>query len=365
MKGVYARTASLGQSEPEPDRDLAGALHEVSNALTVVLGWLERAESRSPSGAAREAIEVARQHAELGYCVARRAIGAEVERECDRTALRVARDCALAVKPEAQRRGLRVSVVQEDQRDLLLQNAVVAQQILLNLLLNAIAFTPQHGSVTLALHCEGDTAVFTVRDQGPGIPPERAENLFSGPDSTRRGGAGIGLCHSSALAAASGGALRLLHAGPGAAFELRWPAAEAKSGTQHNDVALASLHQRRILVVEDDCAVMSLIELALEARGAVVVGASTIQELESSVAAHPSFDAALVDLSPLAGATDSALRLMRAKNAELPLILISGLASGVPDEAHAHFSDWVRKPFTMDEIVASLTRTFESHPRRA
>lgn len=365
MKGVYARIASSGPSEPEPDRDLAGALHEVSNALTVVLGWLERAESRLASGVAREAVEVARQHAELGYCVARRAIGAEVERECDRTALRVARDCVLAVKPEAQRRDLRVSVAQNDRHDILLQNALVAQQIVLNLLLNAIAFTPPGGSVTLSLHCEGDTAVFTVSDEGPGIPPERAENLFSGPDSTRRGGAGIGLCHSSALAAAGGGSLRLLHPGPGAKFELRWPAAEAKSGTQHNDVAVASLHQRRILVVEDDCAVMSLIELALEARGAVVVGASTIQELESSVAAHPPFDAALVDLSPLEGATESALQLMRADNPQLPLILISGLASGVPDEAHAHFSDWVRKPFTMDEIVASLTRTFDGQARRA
>src|SRR3954454_9465055 len=77
----------------DPGADLAGALHEVSNSLTVVLGWLDHAKHRTPAGEARQAIEVALSHARLGHTIARRAIGAEVaEGNVTRSAVSVARD---------------------------------------------------------------------------------------------------------------------------------------------------------------------------------------------------------------------------------------------------------------------------------
>src|SRR6186713_767717 len=57
---------SLPPPPPDQEADLAGALHEVSNALTVVLGWLDVAYSRLEAGPARDAIDVARTHARLG-----------------------------------------------------------------------------------------------------------------------------------------------------------------------------------------------------------------------------------------------------------------------------------------------------------
>src|SRR6187455_1608999 len=68
---------SLPPPPPDQEADLAGALHEVSNALTVVLGWLDVAHSRLPPGAARDAIDVALTHARLGHGISRGAIGAE------------------------------------------------------------------------------------------------------------------------------------------------------------------------------------------------------------------------------------------------------------------------------------------------
>src|SRR5512147_1069887 len=59
--------------------DLAGALHDVSNALTVVVGWLEVALGRTPPPEVTDAIDVALSHARFGYRVARRAIGGSVE----------------------------------------------------------------------------------------------------------------------------------------------------------------------------------------------------------------------------------------------------------------------------------------------
>ena len=102
-------------------------------------------------------------------------------------------------------------------------------QILTNLLLNAISFTPKGGTVRLAVQEDGVFATFAVSDQGPGIEAERVATLFEAPISTRRGGAGLGLRHSAALAAAHGGELRLTNSEPSACFELTWPVAEAGS----------------------------------------------------------------------------------------------------------------------------------------
>jgi CheY-like chemotaxis protein len=352
---------ALGEpaAELDPERDLAGALHEVSNALTVVMGWLEAAEERLPQGAAREALEIARQHAELGYRVARRAVGAEVSRDQERTALSLARDAVIAVRPEAQRRGVRIVMQRTGTRDAQLHNPAIAQQIVLNLLLNAIQFTPEGRTVSLVLSFDEDGPVFVVVDQGPGIPAERAQGLLSSPESTRRGGAGIGLRYSSALARANGGSLRLLESGPGASFELRWPAGEAKSGPKHNDAALGSLAGRRVLVVEDDQAVVSLIDLALSARGALVVAASSRAVLDDVCTGSERFDVALVDLSPIADDVAGALGGLRRMSPLLPMILISGVASGIPDGVDGEFAEWVRKPFTMDEVVSALVRAFE------
>jgi CheY-like chemotaxis protein len=358
VKACNAASVVAGSAQEEPDRDLAGALHEVSNALTVVMGWLEAAQSRLPPGVAREALDIACEHAHLGYRVARQAIGAQVAREHDRTAVRLARDAVRSVRPEADRRGVRVSMQMQQDGDVVVHNPAAAQQIILNLLLNGIAFTPAGGNVMLTLRFDGDMPVFLVTDQGPGVPADRVDTIFTGPSSTRRGGAGIGLRYSSALACSNGAQLRLMPSAPGATFELRWPAGEARSGTYHSEAPVGCLAGRNVLVVEDDHAVVSLIELALEARGVNVTAVTSFAELTDVLGCGHRFDAALVDLSPISRNIEPALGAMRAGNSALPLILISGVASGVPDGVDGQFCDWVRKPFTMDEVVSALHRVF-------
>src|SRR6185369_1586659 len=99
-------------SGPIRDTDLAGALHEVSNALTVVLGWLDVARQRLPAGAARDAVEVARTHAHLGHRVARSAIGAEppARGSSRRPARSVAKAAVMAVTPQAEAQGVSVAL---------------------------------------------------------------------------------------------------------------------------------------------------------------------------------------------------------------------------------------------------------------
>jgi CheY-like chemotaxis protein len=334
--------------------ELAGALHEVSNALTVVLGWLDVARQRLPAGAARDAVEVARTHAHLGHRVARSAIGAEPPQRGSsrRPARSVAKAAVLAVSPQAETHGVTVMLEKSSDGHGLVRDVGAVLQILTNLLLNAIAFTPSGRSVKVGVHDDGPFCIFSVQDEGPGIEPARVANLFNVQVSTREGGAGLGLRHSAELARSHGGVLEHVARGPGATFELSWPIGEALS--QAGRLApprQPSVAGARVLVVEDDAAVRSLVEFALEARGAQAIVVASGGEFDSIVAAGAPFDAALVDLSPLEGRATTALEALKATSPKVVTILISGVAGGVPAGAEPFVSAWVRKPFEMSEVL--------------
>ncbi|WP_162914878.1 sensor histidine kinase [Desertibaculum subflavum] len=89
------------------------------------------------------------------------------------------------------------------------------QQILLNLLSNAIKFSPEGASVDVLLRRDGEMAVITVVDQGPGIPADKIDTLgrpFVQVDdvlSRRQPGSGLGLAITRALAELHGGSLSI------------------------------------------------------------------------------------------------------------------------------------------------------------
>jgi len=354
VSGVKPLASASGRDDEAASANLAGALHEVSNALTVVLGWLDAAKIQLAAHAAHEAIEVALAHARLGHAIARRAIGAESEASnVTRSALSVARDAALGVAQEALRCRVAIDVEDRTVDDLLVGSAPVAQQILINLLLNAVHFSPQGSRVVLAVERLGDRMHFHVIDRGPGIAPERIETLFSSPDSTRRGGAGIGLRHASGLAEAHGGELRLRRTGPrGSDFELAWPVGEAPSCVRRT-IPPQSLDGLRVLLLEDDPAISALIDIGLSGRGAQVATARTLGDLKLLLE-RGVFDVMLVDLSPLGDDPMATLCLFDRLDPAPAVVIISG--SVAPQVDAPCVDAWVRKPFEIVEIVDALTR---------
>lgn len=343
---------------------MAGALHEVSNALTVVLGWLDVAYSRLEAGAAREAVEVARTHARLGHGISRSAIGAEAPDSSAQASGRSAAESALmGVRPQAEHGGVRLDLQLLDSGSALLGGVGALLQVLTNLLLNAIDFSPRGSTVSVGVREEGSFVVFSVSDEGPGIDPERVATLLTAPASTRRGGAGVGLRHSAALARGKGGSLAVARTSPGACFDLRWPIAELRTGTVPKRVKRPTVSGARVLVVEDDAAVRSLVELALEARGAEPRVVASRTEFDRALAEAGELDAALVDLSPLAEDAAGAFESLRERHPGIPVILISGVASGVPEELASEVNAWVRKPFEMGEVLAVLASILEARAR--
>lgn len=343
---------------------MAGALHEVSNALTVVLGWLDVAYSRLEPGPARDAVDVARTHARLGHGLSRSAIGAEApDSTAQASGASVAESALMGVRPQAEQRGIKLDFELLDSGSALLGNVGPLLQILTNLLLNALDFSPRGSTVSLGVREEGPSVIFSVSDEGPGIDPERVATLLSAPGSTRRGGAGVGLRHSAALSRAKGGSLSVARTSPGACFDLRWPIVELRTSTAPRKVKRPSIVGARVLVVEDDEAVRSLVELALETRGAEPVVVANRREFDAVVERSVELDAALVDLSPLSADAAGAFKALRERHAGIPIILISGAASGVPEDLASDVSAWVRKPFEMGEVLAVLASILDARAR--
>lgn len=341
---------------PLNPQELAGALHEVSNALTVVLGWLEVAQKHVEVGRAAQAVNIALRQARFGYRVARRAIGAaSVSPKGSVSVQELVSHSLVAVRPLAERRHIEIVADEIPLPDLHVRNSDAAGQILINLLLNAIAFTPDGTKITVT--CAEDTThvAIAVRDQGPGIDAERAKHLWDAPSSTRKGGAGIGLAYCRALAKEQGGELSVLVGAGGGAFELRWPhSPEVASAPVASTSRGGGLEGLQILLVEDDQAICSLVELAFECQGSRVVSARSLDEVRRAKLVQKRFDLALVDLSPFGADIKGGLAQLRSDMPGMSLILITGSATGLPEGEEASFAAWVRKPFEAGELISTV-----------
>jgi CheY-like chemotaxis protein len=336
-----------------PRSDLAAALHETTNALTVILGWIERA--RSSCGERQDAVvalDRAARHARAARDSMRRTIGAELPETAPVRAAQLVAEAVDDLAVEAQRSEVEV-VATIGSAEARVAHPHAVWQILTNLLLNAVSVTPRGGRVAVELEVADDDVMFRVRDQGPGIDPREAPEIFAGRIRRRQGGAGIGLKHAHALAADLDGELSLGESEEGACFVLRWPAAERASTAPlaPSVERSANLEGSRVLVLEDDAAVSELLDLALSARGAAVTSVTTAADLERAIQ-RERYDLLLIDLSPLAGELEATLAKVRAQSPDSEVVVISGSVN----EAARDDVLWVRKPFAPHELLIALAR---------
>ncbi len=338
----------------DAERELRGVLHDVANALTVLLGWV--GEARAP-GASLEsvafALRITEQRARGARDMARRVLGVPVPATADTDELDVLVDDTLAaLAVEAQHAG--VTLAREGSTGARVPAAADLSHVLTNLLLNAVAHAPRESRVRVTLGEEGTLLHVDVEDEGPGVAPERRESVFRG-DTTRAGGAGVGLRHARASARSLGGDVAILPSSGGARFRVSWPKLGNVPTMPPPAVRSRALEGRRILVLEDDVDVTGLLETALGSRGAEVVVARAEAELPAALARGP-FHAVLVDLSPIAGRVEETVARLHAASPGVQVVFITGNAASVPQALLDAGASWVRKPFEVGEVVAALSR---------
>ena len=143
----------------------------------------------------------------------------------------IGRRAAGLLAMKAKERGITIDIPEFDERILVTGEFRRVLQILLNLLGNAVRYSPDDSSIWLRVDDDGDWGAITVADQGPGIADEDQKRLFEKFERLGRtdgGGAGLGLYISRRLADAMGGEIVIDSApGQGARFTLRLPARSA------------------------------------------------------------------------------------------------------------------------------------------
>lgn len=139
-------------------------------------------------------------------------------------------DAAVSVlRPEAEAKGVKMRTALDVQSPSVLGDPDRLQQIALNLIANAIKFTPSGGHVDVSLRSGGGRAVVTVRDTGQGIDAELMPSIFDrfrqGDAGGRQGGLGLGLAIVRHLVEAHGGTVRAESPGRGggAVFTVEMP----------------------------------------------------------------------------------------------------------------------------------------------
>jgi signal transduction histidine kinase len=139
------------------------------------------------------------------------------------------------VRPEAARKGIELAASIEPARAT--GDPARLQQVVTNLLNNAVQFTDTGGRVTLSIGRDGDEAVIQVEDSGMGIDPRFLPHVFeefqqAEGTGTGKGGLGLGLAISRHIVELHRGSIQAASAGlgRGATFTVRIPAAERRDG---------------------------------------------------------------------------------------------------------------------------------------
>ena len=175
------------------------------------------------------------------------------------------------------------------------------EQVFMNLISNAcdaMRDRPGPNRVEVRIDTVDHRARVTVRDNGPGVPPEARQTIFE-PFYTTKGagqGTGLGLHICRQIIHDHGGDLRLLTVGPGAAFEFELPLCSAPPSKPLDEPAQpAATHAGRILIVDDEPEVRALIQDVLESQGHSLVIADSFASAVERVA-EERFDLIVSDI---------------------------------------------------------------------
>ncbi len=281
------------------------------------------------------------------------------------------------------------------------------QQILTNLLGNAVKFT-EHGEVVVTAERRGGRVAVAVRDTGIGIAPEAHERIFQsfaqadGSTSRSYGGTGLGLAVTKKLVERHGGHVTLAsEPGRGSTFTFDLAAAdaiappvyqEAASGDARGSVFLKASPARdvadalamaehlaaassrsvisgrsssappprlgRLLVADDDPVNLEVLRAQLEPAGYEVIAARDGQEALDALARSPDVDGVLLDvMMPKVTGPEAAVK-MRAEHPHgtLPILMLT--AKSRPEDAvvglRAGASDYLGKPFHREELLQRI-----------
>jgi signal transduction histidine kinase len=385
----HAARMQAEQANQLKDDFLATLSHELRTPLNAILGWASILKTRGAvEPTFSKAVDVidrnARAQSKLidDILDTSRIVAGKLRLEMATVDMVHVVDRAIeAIRPVAERK--RLSLVADLDRGLPLVagDPDRLQQVLGNVLSNAVKFTPEGGDVRITSAREGSRACITIKDSGVGIASEFLPHVFerfrqgeSGPTRSH-GGLGIGLALARKLVELQGGAIEAHSegSGKGATFVIRLPihAVKAAEGAETNRADAradrASLASLTILVVDDEEDARDLLREVLESAGARVLAvASAADALAALSSWRPSVIVSDIGMPGMDGyALMRAVRgLPPASGGTVAAIAVTAYSS-IEDAAQARaagFQTHLAKPVDPAQLVSAVASAAASHP---
>ena len=362
------------------DEFLATVSHELRTPLNSVLGWSRLLASgkldEEQSARAVQAIERA------GWAQSRliedlldisHIVGGKLQISLRPTKVQpVVETAATSLRAAADAKHIALNLSLNPSIEPIALDADRIQQVVWNLVSNAIKFTPAGGRVDIELTTENDQLCLVVRDTGVGFNPEVAAHLFErfrqGDSSPTRqfGGLGLGLGIVRHVVELHGGTVSASSAGnnTGATFVVRLPMRQADMPLAEASAPAApppSLRGVSVLVVDDDPQALDFVRTTLEQCGAFVVTASSAKEARDRFKRDPPD----VIVSDLVMANGDGLQLIRdirklddAVGRLTPAAALTALARADDRRLalNAGYQMHVTKPVDPDELASTVAR---------
>jgi signal transduction histidine kinase len=239
------------------------------------------------------------------------------------------------------------------------------QQVMWNLISNAMKFTPDEGEIEIGLETKGARAVVSVRDSGQGIEPDflpAVFDRFSQAENVKKrafGGLGLGLAIVRHIVELHGGEVKAESEGKGkgATFSFMLPLATSTHHALAPESALPTLDGRRVLVVDDTKDALDMFASFLRAAGAKVFAASSMADA-LALCATEDIDAVVTDLAMPGGDGIELIGTLRAqaKTKPLTVVAMTALGASMRDPALAAGADeFLEKPINPSDLVRLLS----------
>jgi PAS domain S-box-containing protein len=362
---------------------LATLSHELRTPLTAILGWIQILKDRPDAEELEQGLQVIERNVRLQSKLIEdlldmsRIEAGKVILDLQRLDLASVVSAAMeTVRPTAEAKEIRLTSAFAEVGGNVMGDKNRLQQVVWNLLTNAVKFTPRLGQIHVTIEQVHSHVEITVTDSGKGIGPEFVGHVFdrfrqADASTTRKhGGLGIGLTIAKHLTELHGGMLSVASPGLGlgASFTIRLPviavhpspevpSAEARHTAAEAGAREGDLSGVRVLLVDDDTDSLQAIARILRRSGAEVRTAQSMEEALAAVqAATP--DAVVSDIGMPGHDGYELITRLRAMpgGRAIPAVALTALARSEDRtrSLRAGFQMHVAKPVDARELVAAV-----------
>jgi PAS domain S-box-containing protein len=368
------------------DEFLATLSHELRTPLSAILGWtqvlLRGATPKGPEEQKR-AVEVIDRNARAQVQLIddlldlSRIMTGKLRLDLHQVAFSSVVEAAVdSAKPAAEAKGIRLKAIMGAGQDIVSADSTRLQQVVWNLLTNAIKFTPKGGQVQVLLQRVNSHLELSVSDTGIGIPPNYLPHVFdrfSQKDtSTTRafGGLGLGLAICKQLVELHGGVITAVSEGEGkgATFSVHLPLSIVRfneksaprihptAETQPDEMlSLPRLDRVHVFAVDDEPDARELLRTVLEDQGAKVTGfASADDVLAALKTVKPTILVCDVGMPNMDGyQLIRKLRAEESRSERVPALALTAFARAEDRKRSlvAGYQAHIAKPFDVGELI--------------